>query len=92
MKTKLQNNHIIFLLAIFLLLQTAVFAVLLLPVPAFGSLREAASAVLVFEVFLLILLFVPLFLYHYFVKKSGIKDSLRAALETFLEWMIYLTP
>ncbi len=78
------------LIALFLVVQAIiVFGVIN---PWYDAWRDPLTAFLVIEVIFLIAVFFPLFAYHFFKAKKGLKGSLRASLDSFLDWMGYFTP
>lgn len=60
--------------------------------PWYDAWRDPLTAFLVIEAVFLVVVFLPLFSYHFFKTKKGLKESLRASLDSFLSWMGYFTP
>lgn len=54
--------------------------------------RGPALAFLALEAVFLVVLFVPLFLHHRIRRGKGTKESLRASMDSFMNWMGYLVP
>ena len=60
--------------------------------PWYDAWRDPLTGFLIIEIIFFVVVFLPLFAYHLFKGGKGVRASLRASLDSFMNWMGYFTP